>query len=80
MFAKNNLTGPGVKKIKIAKYQGKFSIFNIDEHKSFPKICKQNYEFKLKSKNLQVSDCFNKLGKSILLERNDMLYVLKFLL
>ena len=80
MVAKISWTGPGVKKIKIAKYQGKFSIFNIDEHKSFPKICKQNYEFKLKSKNLQVSDCFNKLGKSILLERNDMLYVLKFLL
>ena len=80
MVAKISLTGPGVKKIKIAKNQENCSIFNIDEHKSFPKFCKQNYEFKFKSKNLQVSYCSNKLGKSILLERNDMLYVLKFLL
>ena len=49
MFAKNNLTGPGVKKNKIAKNQENFSIFNVDVHKSFPKFCKQNYENKFKS-------------------------------
>ena len=78
MFAKNNLTESGVKKNKIAENQENFSIFYMDEHKSFPKFCKQNCEITFKRKNLQISDCFNKLGKSILLVSNDMFYVLMF--
>ena len=78
MYGKINLTGPGVKKNKIAKNQENFSIFNVDVHKSFPKFCKQNYENKFKSKTLQISDCFNKLGKSKFLVSKNIVYVLKF--
>ena len=77
MSAKKNSSGPGIKKIKIAKNQENWSIFNIDEHKSFPKFCKQNYEFNFQSKNLQISKGLNKLGKSILFVSNNMFYVLK---
>ena len=65
MSAKKNSSGPGIKKIKIAKTQENWSVFNIDEHKSFPKFCKQNYEFNFQSKNLQIFDSLNKMGKSM---------------
>ena len=78
MSAKKISSGPGIKKIKIAKNQENWSIFNIDEHKSFPKFCKQNYEFNFQRKSLRISEGLNKLGKSILLVSNDLFYVLKF--
>ena len=74
MFEKIKLTGPRFKKNKIAKNQENLSIFNIDEHKSFPKFCKQNYEVKFKNKNLQISDGFNKFGKSMLCVTNSIFY------
>ena len=74
MFEKINLTEPGFKKNKIAKNQENFSIFNIDEHKSFPKFCKQSYEVKFKSKNFQIRDGFNKFGKSMLWVTNSIFY------
>lgn len=44
----------------------KMCIFNDDENKSFPKICKNNSEIDFQSNNFQVSDGSNKSGKSML--------------
>ena len=63
MFSKFNSSENGVKLNKIAKIQESFSNFNVDENKTFLKICKQISELNFQRKALQISDASNKLGK-----------------
>ena len=68
MFAKFNSSENGVNINKIVKNQASLSNFNVDEVKNFPKICNQNSEVNFHSKNLQICDGSNMLGKSMLCE------------
>ena len=80
MSAKINSSEIDVNKNKTANIQENFSIFNVDERKSFPKFCKQTSEVNFQSKNRQIYDCTNKFGKSVFFLSNNILYVQSFLL
>ena len=74
MSAKINSSEIDVNKNKTANIQENFSIFNVDERKSFPKFCKQTSEVNFQSKNLQISGGSNKFGKSVFCLSNNILY------
>ena len=80
MFAKFNSSENGVNINKIVKNQESLSNFNVEEDKNFPKICKQSSEVNFHSKNLQICNGSNKLGKSMLRVSKNILYVYSVLL
>ena len=46
--------------------------FNVDELRSYLKLCKQNSEVNFISKNLKTSDSCNTMGKSMLFVSNNI--------
>ena len=75
MSAKISSSKSDVNKNKTASIQETFSIFNVDERKSFPKFCKQSSEVVFRSKNSQISDNSIKFGKSMLCVSNVTFHV-----
>ena len=75
MSAKISSSENDANKNKTANIQETFSIFNVDEHKSFLKFCKQISEVNFQSKVLKISDGSNKFGKSVFCVSNNILYV-----
>ena len=65
MSAKSNSSEDKVKKNKIAKIPENLDNLNVNEGKSFLKICKKISKINFKNMNLQFSDGSNKLGKSM---------------
>ena len=57
-----------------AKIEEILNEFNVDEHRSYLMLCKQNSEVNFQSKNLQVFDSLNKMGKSMLCVSNNTIY------
>ena len=75
MPAKSSSSENEVKKNKIAKTKENLSLFKVNEGKSFLKSCKQISELSFKSRNVQFSEGYNKLGKSMLCVKNSYFYV-----
>ena len=75
MSAKSISSENEVKKNKIAKIKENLSIFMLNESKSFLKFCKQISELSFESRNVQFSEGYNKLGKSMLCVKNSYFYV-----
>ena len=74
MSEKISLNRNDVINSKVAKIEGTLNEFNFDENRSYLKLCKQNSEVSLQSKNLQIFNCSNKMGKSMLLISNNIFY------
>ena len=80
MSAKISSSKSDVNKNKTASIPKTFSIFNVDERKSFPKFCKQSSEVVFRSKISQISDGSIKFCKSMLCVNNVTFHVHSVLL
>ena len=65
MSAKINSSEIDVNKNKTATIRENFSIYNVDERKSFQKFCKETSGVNFQSRNLQISDGSYKFGKLV---------------
>ena len=74
MSEKISLSKNDVKNSQVAKIKETLNEFKDDENRSYLKLCKENSEVNFQSKNLQIFNSSNKMGKSILYIRNNTFY------
>ena len=75
MSEKISLSRNDVTNSQVPNFEGNLNEFNVDEHRSYLKFCKQNSEVNFQSKNLQTFNSSNKMGKSMLSINNNFLFV-----
>ena len=74
MSKKISISRNDVMNSKDAKIEEILNEFSVDEHRNYLKLCKRNSEVNFKSKNLQIFDSLNKMGKSMLCVSKNIFY------